>query len=179
MLKYDNNSIWCGSLFIHWAGQSHSLYNLKNYILLWEIFFTYSYDNFLIFSISHYEILIRRFHSSVYPLIPMYRIFTPFLMPFPYLYSLQQWSLLVSTNDFFRFPPGALWGSFLGHDTFPNVLCSMIVSEPMIKWLCICEVLLYSRTALGAYESVLGIEIEVNMSLRVPAHFRTVYKKFR
>lgn len=36
------------------------------------------------------------------------------------------------------------WGIFLGHK-LSNVPCSMVVSEPITKWLCICDEFLYPR----------------------------------
>ena len=49
MLKFHSNGLWCGSLFIYWAGHSQSFCNLNIHILqFWEIFFKQSFDNFLL-----------------------------------------------------------------------------------------------------------------------------------
>lgn len=100
-------------------------------------------------------------------------------MPFLYLHSPQWWSLPVSTNDYWRFPLEALWGIFLGHYKFPDALCFMKASEPMIKWLWICDALLYSRVALGTHEAVLGIQIWVKDDPKSSSSLQNSYKKIR
>lgn len=40
MLTFHSNGLWCGSLFIHWAGHSQSFCNLNIHILqFWDIVF--------------------------------------------------------------------------------------------------------------------------------------------
>ena len=107
----------------------------------------------------------RIFHLPVAPGLSSWSNFSVYTYPPTVIFSrLNKWLPKVSSGGHV----------FLGHFKFPDVPCSMVVSEPMITWPCICDALLYSRMVLGIYEAVLGVQIWVKESLRVPAAFRTV-----
>ena len=107
MLKFHSNGLWCGSLFIYWAGHSQSFCNLNIHILqFWEIFFSHLIISFY----SHYEILTRCFHFPVPLLVPVCFISLWLqglvLDPFLCLHLPQQRSSPDLTNNFLRFPLG-------------------------------------------------------------------------
>lgn len=158
MLKFHSSGLWCGALFIHWAGHSQSFCNPNIQILqLWDSVFKKSSDRFLLLPCwapseavtSQCLLGSCMFHLLVAPGL----VLDPLLC----LHSPQQWSFPDLINSFLRLPLGTHFPQSFYIPRHSVVHGSL--GTCLGTWLCSCDTLLYSRMVSGTYGAVLGVDM--------------------